>query len=66
MEIELLYNKKKYKIKLKNNSTIRDTLYGAKINPETVIVKKGKMVVTLEEKLKNNDKIEALRIVSGG
>ncbi len=46
--------------------TIRELLMEKDINPETVLVKRGRKMVPGEEKLKKGDHIKTLKIVSGG
>ncbi len=46
--------------------TILELLKEHGINPETVVVKKGKEIVLEEERLEDGDEIETIRVVSGG
>jgi len=48
------------------NSTIEDVLKKLKINTETVIVKRNNCITPVEEKIRDNDKIEIINVVSGG
>lgn len=66
MKIEVVFETKKNKLNLKRNSTIEDALKLLKINSETVLVKRNNEIIPSIEKLKDGDKIEALKIISGG
>ena len=48
------------------NSEVRNVFEKMDVNPETVIVKKGGEIILEEEKLKDGDKLELIRVVSGG
>ena len=66
MKVTIQFLKKEREIEMKEGSTIADALKKIEINPETVIVNRGGEIVTDSEKLKSGEKIEAIRIVSGG
>ncbi len=66
MKVEIEFAGKKHNLNLKNNSTIEDALKILKINSETVLVKRNDEIIPSVEKLKEGDKIEALKIISGG
>ncbi len=66
MEVQVVCNKEKHKVKLKNYSVVRDALHKAGINPETVIAKVNGLIVSQMEELKDKDKIEATEFVSKG
>lgn len=57
---------KKDKIELEDNSNVSDLLKNLNLNPVTVIVSKNNDLVTENEKLKNNDKIKIIPVISGG
>jgi len=46
--------------------TVKDLLQQLNINSETIIIIKNNTIITEDEILKNNDKIELLSVVSGG
>ena len=46
--------------------SVLDLLRQLKINPETVLTVRNKEVITEEEFLNNNDKIQLLSVISGG
>mgnify|MGYP001617157880 CR=1 FL=1 len=47
-------------------ATIKEVLEKLKINPTTVITTKNNELVTEEEKIKKDDKIKILSVISGG
>ena len=58
-------NKNK-KMELKNSSSVSDMLKELKINPVTVIVSRNNELILEDEKLKDNDEIKILSVISGG
>ena len=46
--------------------TVSDLLRQLKVNPETILVTKNSEVVTEDEHLNDNDKLELLNVISGG
>ena len=53
-------------IQLEGNSIVLDLLKKLKINPVTVIVSRNNELTLEDEKLKNNDEIKILSVISGG
>jgi len=53
-------------IDLENNSIVADLLKKLNINPVTVIVSRNNELILEDEKLKNNDEIKILSVISGG
>jgi len=53
-------------MELEINSSVRELLEKLKINPVTVIVSRDNELVLEGEKLKNNDEIKILSVISGG
>lgn len=51
---------------LRFNGTVSQLLKKLKINPEMVIVAKGKELVTENEKLEDSDSVQLLSVISGG
>jgi len=43
-----------------------DVVRKLRVNPETVIIKRGGEILLENETLKNNDRIELIKVVSGG
>jgi sulfur carrier protein len=66
MKVNVVFLKNAKTVAVKQNASVLDALEALKINPETVIVKRGKEIVTEEEALNNKDEIEIIKIVSGG
>jgi sulfur carrier protein ThiS len=51
---------------VEEDANVLSVLELLKINPETVLVKKGKEIITEDETLADNDEIELIKVVSGG
>ena len=66
MSIELLRKGKKEITTHKKGMTVKDIINNQKINTETVLVKLNGTIATLDEKIKDKDKLEILDIISGG
>jgi thiamine biosynthesis protein ThiS len=71
MQISVIFEGKDKKLKtkemkVKNGSKIADVLKELGINRETVLVRRNGKIVPEEEKIKDRDKIEVIRITSGG
>ena len=49
-----------------NGNTVQELLKELKINSETVLVVRNEEVLTEEESLKENEKIDLLSVISGG
>lgn len=49
-----------------SGKTVQELLQQIKINPETVIVVRNSEVITEQETLHDNDKLELLSVISGG
>lgn len=65
IKVKIVGDKEK-EIEIESNSKISKILKKLEINPETVIVKKGDLVVPLEEKIKKGEEIKIIKVVSGG
>ena len=57
---------KNTKLKLDKNSSAADLLKKLNINPVTVLVARNNELILEDEKLKNNDNIKILSVISGG
>lgn len=53
-------------VKLKDNSSVFDALIAAKINPETVLVRRKNRLIPNDEPLKDNDALDIISVISGG
>ena len=54
------------KVELEDGSLVSDILQKLKINPVTVIVSRNGELILETEKLKDNDEIKILSVISGG
>lgn len=52
--------------KLEFEGTVKELLTLLDVNPETVIVAKGKELITEEDFLKNTDEVRIMSVISGG
>ncbi len=66
MKITARFLKAGKRLEVRENAKVLDVLEKLEINPETVLVKKGKGIVTEDETLRSGDEIEIIRVVSGG
>ena len=66
MKVNVKILGKQRKVELKGETDISGLLKKMKVNPETVIVKRRDEILLEDEKIRNNDKIELIKIVSGG
>ena len=57
---------KNSRLELENNSIVSDLLNKLNINPVTVIVSRNNELILEDEKLKDNDEIKILSVISGG
>ncbi len=53
-------------IELERNTLVADLLKKININPVTVIVSRNNELILEDEKLKDNDEIKILSVISGG
>lgn len=53
-------------VELNKNANVFDALNTAKINPETVLVKRNKQLIPHDEPLKDGDVLESVTVISGG
>ena len=68
MKVKVFYDRenKEKTIILANNLTVKDLLAKLSINPVTVIVSKNKEIILEDERLKENDDIKIISVISGG
>lgn len=66
MDIAVTYEGKERKLDLKASQKVSDMLKTLDINAETVIVKINNEVEPEDIKVKKEDKIEIIKIISGG
>jgi len=66
MKITAELQGKKHRLSLPAEARAIDAVQKLGINPETVLVKRGKEIITDDERLGNNDRLELIKVVSGG
>jgi sulfur carrier protein ThiS len=66
ISVHVSYQGKKSRISVRPGSEVGEVLEKAGINKETVIVRKGEEIIPDNDKLKDKDRIEVLKIISGG
>lgn len=66
MKIFIIFQGKKNEMDLPKDARVIDAIKKFGVNPETILVKRGDEILLEDEKLKNNDEIEFIKIVSGG
>jgi sulfur carrier protein len=57
---------RKKRVEVPERSKVRDVIKRAKVNPETVIVRRGEDILLETDSVRKNDEIELIRIISGG
>jgi len=66
MRLELILNKKRQKLSVKEGTTARDLVIRKKLSPEIVLVKINNRFCPLKTTLREGDKVEIIRVVFGG
>ncbi len=66
MLVKVKFRGKSKDVELEGKSNVETLLEKIKINPETVLVKRDKEIITEGENLKDRDSVELIRIISGG
>jgi len=66
MKVQVAFAGRTKTLVMPKNAKVLDAIKRAGANPETVIPKRGKEIILESEALKNNDRIELIKIVSGG
>ena len=64
--VEACYQGQTQQVDVPENCTVEALLKTLKINPETVVVSKNKTIVADTETLKPGDRVDIIRIISGG
>jgi len=62
--MKIILNGKNYEVE--DSSTVFDALYAAKINSETVLVKRKGRLIPHDMNLSDGDSIETVTVISGG
>lgn len=66
MKVVVQLGKKRRSIEVPEKSKVGDVIKDVKVNPETVIVRRGKDILLEEDVVKRNESLEFIRIISGG
>ncbi|MEE9322915.1 MAG: MoaD/ThiS family protein [Candidatus Aenigmarchaeota archaeon] len=66
MKIAVQFRGKRRSMEVPEKAKVIDVISKVKVNPETVIVRRGKDVLLEEEVVKKNDNLEFIKIISGG
>lgn len=66
MKVEVEFNRTRKKLSMKEDSLISDILKKIKINREIVVVARNGKITHEKQKLQAGDKIQVIRVVSGG
>ncbi|NIO19691.1 MAG: thiamine biosynthesis protein ThiS [Candidatus Aenigmarchaeota archaeon] len=66
MKIVVQFAERKKNVEVPEKSKVIDVIKKSKVNPETVIVRRGDEILLEEDLVKKNDSIELIRIISGG
>ena len=69
MEIEILVeigNRKEFKLIIIDSHKIKDILRELNLNSEEVLVSKNNEFVSIEDFVKNKDKLKIIRVIVGG
>lgn len=53
-------------VTVRDGSSVSDVLLAAKINTETVLVKRNKRLIPHDSLLKDGDSLELITVISGG
>ncbi len=66
MDITLAYEGKTRKFRLNPGSSVTDALRAAGINPQMVLVSRKKTIIPDTARLEEKDRLEVVKVVSGG
>ena len=67
MHLEIFNEREQSAIKIEfAGKSVQDLLHHLKLNPEAFLVVRNNEVITEEETLQDNDRIELLSVISGG
>lgn len=66
MNVSVFIDRENKTIQLNNISIVSDLLKKLNINPVTVIVSRNNELILEDEKLKDNDEVKILSVISGG
>lgn len=57
---------KRRSLKLTGKAVVSDVVSKTKLNPEAVLVRRGKEIITFDEPVSENDMLEIINVASGG
>jgi len=66
VKINILRNKEKNEITVKDDSKVEDILKKINLKPDTVVVMNKKIPIPIDETLKNGMELDILQVSSGG
>ena len=66
VHVKLINDKKNHTLNVPASATPFDTLKKLQIPPDTVIVMRDGAPIPIDSKLKSDDELEVIRVVSGG
>lgn len=66
MKVRLRQGREEEEVELEEGASVGEALKKARVNRETVVVRKGGKVVTEEEELSQGDTLELITVISGG
>ncbi len=66
MKVVVQLGNKKRNVEVPEKSKVRDVIREVKVNPETVIVRRGDDILLETDIVSKSDRLEFIRIISGG
>jgi sulfur carrier protein len=66
MKVVVRLGGKRRDVEVPERSKVRDVIKKARVNPETVIVRRGDDILLEEDTVRRNESLEFIRIISGG
>lgn len=66
MKVELIQGRERRTVEVKESAKVREVLKKGGVNLETVLVRRGREIVTEEEEVREGDVLELIRVISGG
>ncbi|MCK4335304.1 MAG: MoaD/ThiS family protein [Candidatus Aenigmarchaeota archaeon] len=66
MKVAVQLGNKRRNVEVPEKSKVRDVIREVKVNPETVIVRRGDDILLETDIVSKSDRLEFIRIISGG
>ena len=66
INVHIINDDKNYHLNLPKTALVVDTLKKLEIPPDTVIITRNKKPIPIDTPLEDDDKLDVLRVVSGG